>query len=90
MRKIGEAEKITPDTVAGGEKALQEMRTQLSQYLVKSVEYEEKENICGADRNSNSKTDHEVAALCLKDDYSSGLGSNMHPAYYTQILVSSD
>lgn len=57
------------------------------QYHVKSVEYEEKENICGADRNSNSKTDHEVAALCLKDEYSSGLGSKMHPAYY---IVSSD
>ena len=29
MRKIDEAEKITPDTVAGGEKALKEMRSRL-------------------------------------------------------------
>ena len=52
MRKIDEAEKITPDTVAGGEKALKEMRGQLSQYLMKSLEYEEKETICGENRNS--------------------------------------
>ena len=88
MRKIDEAEKITPDTVAGGEKALKEMRGQLSQYLMKSLEYEEKETICGENRNSYYKTDHDATAMCLKDDYYSGLGSNMHAAYNTQILVS--
>ena len=46
MRKIDEAEKITPDTVAGGEKALKEMRSQLSLYLMKSLEYEKKESTC--------------------------------------------
>ena len=88
MRKIDEAEKITPDTVAGGEKALKEMRSQLSQYFMKSLEYEEKETICGENRNSYYKTDHDATAMCLKDDYYSGLGSNMHAAYNTQILVS--
>ena len=38
--------------------------------------------------NSYYKTDHDATAMCLKDDYYSGLGSNMHAAYNTQILVS--
>ena len=64
------------------------MRSQLSQYFMKSLEYEEKETICGENRNSYYKTDHDATAMCLKDDYYSGLGSNMHAAYNTQILVS--
>jgi len=59
------------------------------EYLTKSLEYEEKERICGPNRNSYYKTDKDSTAMCLKEDYYSGLGSNMHAAYNTQISVSS-
>lgn len=60
----------------------------LCEYLLKALEYEEKERICGNNRNSYYKTDKDATAMCLKEDYYSGLGSNMHAAYNTQILVS--
>lgn len=60
----------------------------LEEYLSKSLEYEEKERICGPNRNSYFKTDIDSTAMCLKEDYYSGLGSNMHAAYNTQISVS--
>ena len=41
--------------------------------LIKSLEYEEKERICGPGRNSYYKTDHDATAMCLKEDYYSGL-----------------
>lgn len=47
-----------------------------------------KKAICGESRNSYYKTDHDATAMCLKEDYYSGLGSQMHAAYNTQILVS--
>lgn len=59
----------------------------LVQYLEKSLEYEEKERICGPNRNSYYKTDNDATAMCLKEDYYSGLGSNMHAGYNTQIGV---
>ena len=59
----------------------------LNNYLNKSLEYEEKEEICG-DRNSFYKTDKDATAMCLKEDYYSGLGSNMHAGYNIQIIVS--
>lgn len=59
----------------------------LSKYLIKKLEYEEKEEICG-NRNSYYKTDQDATAMCLKEDYYSGLGSNMHAAYNCQIIVS--
>lgn len=59
----------------------------LLEILEKSLEYEEKERICGPNRNSYYKTDHDATAMCLKEDYYSGLGSNMHAAYNTQIAV---
>lgn len=60
----------------------------LMEYLEKSLEYEEKEKICGENRNSFYKTDHDATAMCLKRDYYSGLGTNFHAAYNTQIMVS--
>ena len=60
----------------------------LCDYLVKTLEYEEKERICG-DRNSYYKTDHDATAMTLKSDYYSGLASNMRAAYNSQLLVSS-
>lgn len=59
----------------------------LESILLKVIEYEEKENICGDNRNSYYKTDYDATAMCLKSDYYSGLGSNMHAAYNTQIMV---
>ena len=59
----------------------------LVEYLQKSLEYEEKESVCGPNRNSYYKTDKDATAMCLKEDYYSGLGSNMHAAYNTQISV---
>ena len=61
---------------------------QLNEYLIKALEYEEKERICGSDRNSYYKSDHDATAMTLKADYYSGLGSNMHAAYSSQLLVS--
>jgi hypothetical protein len=59
----------------------------LVEYLLKSLEYEEKESVCGPNRNSYYKTDKDATAMCLKEDYYSGLGSNMHAAYNTQLSV---
>lgn len=59
----------------------------LSGILVKVLDYEEKERICGPDRKSYYKTDHDATAMCLKADYYTGLGSNMHAAYNVQALV---
>lgn len=56
--------------------------------LNKCLEYEEKEEICGENRNSYYKTDNDATAMCLKEDYYSGLGSNMHAAYNIQLIVS--
>ena len=60
----------------------------LSKFLIKSLEYEEKEHNCGPYRNSYFKTDIDATAMCLKEDYYSGLGSNMHAGYNVQIAVS--
>ena len=60
----------------------------LCDYLVKVLEYEEKESICGKNRNSYFKTDHDATAMCMKDDYYSGLGSNMKAGYCIQLAVS--
>ena len=60
----------------------------LCKYLKKCLEYEEKETICGSERNSYYKTDTDATAMCLKEDYYSGVGSNMHAAYNVQIIVS--
>ena len=70
-------------------KILQGKIRNLVGYLEKSLEYEEKERICGPGRNSYYKTDHDATAMCLKHDYYSGLGSNMHAAYQVQMIVSS-
>lgn len=59
------------------------------EYLTKLVEYEEKENICGENRNSFYKTDHDATAMVLKEDYYSKLSRDFHAAYNTQVLVSS-
>lgn len=58
-----------------------------SAMLEKVLEYESKEELCGPNRNSYYKTDKDATAMCLKADYYSGLGSNMHAAYNVQAMV---
>lgn len=58
-------------------------------YLVKLVEYEEKERICGENRNSYFKTDHDATAMVLKEDYYSKLSHDFHAGYNVQVMVSS-
>ena len=59
------------------------------QYLLKLVEYEEKERICGENRNSYFKTDHDATAMVLKEDYYSKLSHDFHAGYNFQVLISS-
>ena len=58
-------------------------------YLTKLLEYEEKEKICGENRKSYFKTDHDATAMVLKQDYYSKLSHNFHAGYNVQVLVSS-
>lgn len=69
-------------------KACQEAYNTLVNCLDKGKEYEMKERICGPNRKSYYKTDFDATAMCLKEDYYSGLGSNMHAAYNVQLCVS--
>lgn len=62
---------------------------ELNKYLCKMLSYEEINSICGENRNSFYKTDNDATAMCLKEDYYSGLGSNTHAAYNVQNCVSS-
>ena len=66
---------------------LSKIHKELTKHLEKALEYEEAERICGPDRNSYYKTDHDATAMTLKTDYYSGLGSNMHAAYNVQVAV---
>lgn len=59
------------------------------EYLTKLLEYEEKERICGKDRNSYFKTDNDATAMVLKEDYYSKLSNDFHAGYNVQVLVSS-
>lgn len=59
------------------------------QYLIKLLEYEEKEHICGENRNSYFKTDKDATAMVLKKDYYSRLSHDFHAGYNIQVMVSS-
>ncbi|MCI8545566.1 MAG: transposase [Bacilli bacterium] len=59
------------------------------QYLIKLLEYEEKEHICGENRNSYFKTDKDATAMVLKKDYYSKLSHDFHAGYNIQVMVSS-
>lgn len=53
------------------------------------MKYEEKERICGENRNSYYKTDKDATAMVLKKDYYSKLSHDFHAGYNIQVLVSS-
>lgn len=59
------------------------------QYLIKLLEYEEKEQICGKNRKSYYKTDKDATAMVLKKDYYSKLSHDFHAGYNIQVMVSS-
>ena len=82
-RKLEKAELLSDGSNAWAGKI-----SNLTSYLLKMIEYEEKEMICGPFRNSYYKTDHDATAMCLKQDYYSGLGSSMHAAYSVQLITS--
>lgn len=86
-KKIIEADDILSSANPENNKILKKKINNLTIYLSKTIEYEEKIQICGENRNSYYKTDHDATAMCLKEDYYSGLGSNMHAAYQMQTIV---
>lgn len=88
LKSIEVAEYITKLGNTALDKAGTKDYRQLEKYLIKLLEYEEKEEICGPNRNSYFKTDKDATAMALKEDYYSGVGSNMHAAYNIQIIVS--
>lgn len=61
----------------------------LYQYLIKLLEYEEKEIICGENRNSYFKTDKDATAMVLKENYYSKKSHDFHAGYNVQVMVSS-
>ena len=58
------------------------------EYASKLAEYVEKINICGAERNSYAKTDHDATFMRMKKDY---MGNDqLLPAYNVQIGVADE
>lgn len=74
-----------------GKRLTKEQKTYkfLYEYLIKLLEYEEKERICGENRNSYYKTDKDATAMVLKKDYYSKLSHDFHAGYNIQTMVSS-
>lgn len=85
--KLNEFHKLIENCPEEDLKKRRKQYSELTKYLEKSIEYTEKELICGPDRNSYYKTDHDATAMTLKTDYYSGLGSSMHAAYNVQVIV---
>ena len=82
---------ITSITTEKGKRLTQEQKNykKAHEYLIKLLEYEEKEKICGENRKSYFKTDHDATAMVLKEDYYSKLSHDFHAGYNVQVLVSS-
>ncbi|MBR0284744.1 MAG: transposase [Selenomonadaceae bacterium] len=60
----------------------------LMEYASKLAEYVEKINICGSERNSYAKTDHDATFMRMKKDY---MGNDqLLPAYNVQIGVADE
>lgn len=83
---------IDPSKIKGGKghriSKIEKVYLKCFSGLKKMLEYNEQVKICGPNRNSYYKTDHDATAMCLKEDYYSGLGSNMHAGYDVQAAVS--
>ena len=74
-----------------GQKLTKEQRNYKTgyKYLLKLLDYEEKEEICGEQRNSYFKTDYDATAMVLKEDYYSKLSHDFHAGYNFQMILSS-
>ena len=73
-----------------GHRKSQEQRyyEKLKEYMEKLREYVVKIKICGPDRNSYSKTDHDATFMRMKEDY---MGNDqLLPAYNIQIAVADE
>ena len=73
-----------------GHRKSQEQRyyERLKGYIEKLSEYVEKIQICGPDRNSYAKTDHDASFMRMKKDY---MGNDqLLPAYNIQIGVADE
>ena len=92
IKKYEEIQGINIDNIPNGKGIRLSRPQKLLKYaydcLLRLLSYEEKEIICGPNRNSYYKTDNDATAMALKTDYYSGHGSNMHAAYNIQFLVS--
>ncbi len=64
------------------------MYLKLSGMCAKLQQYDLDIAICGTGRNSYYLTDPDATAMCMKEDYYSGVGSNFHAAYNVQFAVS--
>ena len=73
-----------------GKRKTKEQKNYQTMYeiLIKLLEYEEKEKICGENRNSYYKTDKDATAMVLKKDYYSKNGHDFHAGYNVQVMVS--
>lgn len=91
LKTIGSKQKIDLDNIKRGKgnklNEIEKDYISIKEYLDKFLIYQEQINICGDNRNSYYKTDHDATAMCLKQDYYSGLGSNMHAAYNVQLII---
>lgn len=93
LRKYVGKEKINVHDIPNG-KGKRRTKSQRNyikcyKYLIKLLEYEEKERICGENRNSYYKTDKDATAMVLKTDYYSKNSHVFHAGYNIQVMVSS-
>ena len=59
----------------------------LSSYLIKLLDYEEKDEICGPNRNSYYKTDHDATAMCLNSSFAAFMTGHAVPPSFAQLLA---
>lgn len=72
-----------------GKSSLQRLLDDLVSYLIKLLECSEKIDICGATRNSYSKTDHDATMMHMKEDYYGGV-NQFKAGYNIQLGVSDE
>lgn len=86
LRRFSEAAGIFPETFVKGsghrKSTAQKQYQEMEGYLIRLKKYAEQISICGDERNSYSKTDHDASFMRLKRDY---MGNDqLLPAYNMQ------
>ena len=89
LRRFSEAAGITPATFVKGsghrKSTAQKQYEEMEEYLARLKRYAEHIAICGEERNSYSKTDHDASFMRLKRDY---MGNDqLLPAYNMQVGI---